>query len=231
MNYVAHLKAFSVKRKQTPISANGLALYYTLCEFDNELGWMDWFTICNTTLQGLSGLSLSALKRARGELATKGFIKYREGTGNQAGKYLIVRFEPQTEPQSEPQSDPQTEPQSEPQVSHKVDTLNKLNQTKPNSKEKDNKKKFVPPTVEEVKAYCAERKNNVNAEKFVSYYSSNGWMVGRNKMRDWKAAVRTWEKNNFDKPTPDVKPSAPSSYDLSAYQKNAMSKPLEYRKK
>ncbi len=56
-------------------------------------------------------------------------------------------------------------------------------------------KRFTPPTVEEVKAYCAERKNNVDAQRFVDYYTSNGWLVGKNKMKDWRAAVRTWERN------------------------------------
>jgi predicted phage replisome organizer len=57
-------------------------------------------------------------------------------------------------------------------------------------------KRFTPPIVEEVKAYCAERKNNVDAQRFVDYYTSNGWLVGKNKMKDWRAAVRTWERNS-----------------------------------
>ena len=55
-------------------------------------------------------------------------------------------------------------------------------------------KRFTPPTVDEVRAYCQERGNCVNPQRFVDYYSSNGWMVGKNKMKDWKAAVRTWEQ-------------------------------------
>lgn len=65
---------------------------------------------------------------------------------------------------------------------------------------KDKTKHFTKPTVEEIKAYCLERHNNVDADKFYNYYESNGWMVGRNKMKDWKASVRTWERNNYDKP-------------------------------
>lgn len=57
-------------------------------------------------------------------------------------------------------------------------------------------KRFTPPTLEEVRSYCAERRNNVDAQRFVDYYTSNGWLVGKNKMKDWKAAVRTWERNN-----------------------------------
>lgn len=56
------------------------------------------------------------------------------------------------------------------------------------------KKRFRPPSVEEVEEYCFERNNKVDAEKFVDFYASNGWKVGKNPMKDWKAAVRTWEK-------------------------------------
>lgn len=59
-------------------------------------------------------------------------------------------------------------------------------------------KRFVPPTVDEVKAYCLERKNNIDAQYFCDYYESKGWMIGKNKMKDWKCSVRTWEKNNFN---------------------------------
>jgi hypothetical protein len=55
-------------------------------------------------------------------------------------------------------------------------------------------RRFNPPTIEDVKSYCLERKNSVDAEKWFNHYTANGWMVGRNKMKDWKAAVRTWEK-------------------------------------
>lgn len=58
-------------------------------------------------------------------------------------------------------------------------------------------KRFTPPTLEEVTAYCIERGNNVDAQHFIDYYTSNGWLVGKNKMKDWKAAVRTWERNGY----------------------------------
>lgn len=55
-------------------------------------------------------------------------------------------------------------------------------------------KRFVPPTVDEVRAYCLERGNGIDPQRFIDHYTSNGWMVGKNKMKDWKAAVRTWEQ-------------------------------------
>lgn len=56
-------------------------------------------------------------------------------------------------------------------------------------------KRFVPPTVEEVRDFCLERNNGIDAEAFVDFYQSKGWYVGKNKMKDWKAAVRTWERS------------------------------------
>jgi predicted phage replisome organizer len=58
------------------------------------------------------------------------------------------------------------------------------------------RKPFIPPTVEEVSTYCTERGNSVDAEAFVDFYASKGWMIGKNKMKDWKAAVRTWEQGD-----------------------------------
>ena len=62
------------------------------------------------------------------------------------------------------------------------------------------RKRFEKPTLSEIEQYCIERKNNVNAEQFFDYYESNGWKVGKNSMKDWKAAVRTWERSEYRKP-------------------------------
>jgi hypothetical protein len=59
---------------------------------------------------------------------------------------------------------------------------------------------FVKPTVEQVREYCQERTNSVDAQRFVDHYESNGWKVGKNAMKDWRASVRTWEKNEHGKP-------------------------------
>lgn len=59
--------------------------------------------------------------------------------------------------------------------------------------------RFARPTLEDVKAYCQQRGNHVDPEKFMAYYESNGWRVGRNPMKDWRAAVRTWERNGVER--------------------------------
>ena len=76
--------------------------------------------------------------------------------------------------------------------------------TKEKEREKESKEKvasgdapssrFVPPTVEEVREYCLERQNGIDPQAFVDFYASKNWMVGKTKMSDWKASVRTWEQ-------------------------------------
>ncbi len=76
-------------------------------------------------------------------------------------------------------------------------------------------KRFVPPTKQEVFDYCQERKNKVDANKFFNHYESNGWLVGKNKMKKWRAAIVTWEGNDFNsaKPNRGLSNSTPSKID------------------
>ena len=60
----------------------------------------------------------------------------------------------------------------------------------------NNKGRFKKPTVNDIKDYCLDRNNNIDAETFYDFYESKDWKVGKNKMKDWKACVRTWEKRN-----------------------------------
>lgn len=62
---------------------------------------------------------------------------------------------------------------------------------------------FVKPSFDEIKAYCKERSNTVDPQRFIDFYESKGWMIGKNKMKDWRAAVRTWERSEIiPKPEP-----------------------------
>jgi len=86
-----------------------------------------------------------------------------------------------------------------------VKFLNNLSSTKCTTINKNkvitiHNKYFNKPTVEEVHQYCNERKNKVCADAFIDFYESKGWMVGKNKMRCWKSAVRTWERTEEKKP-------------------------------
>ena len=63
-----------------------------------------------------------------------------------------------------------------------------------------NPRRFIPPTVDEVRAYCEARKNGIDAEHFLNYYASRGWKYGNTAIKDWKACVRTWENRGGVKP-------------------------------
>lgn len=81
-----------------------------------------------------------------------------------------------------------TEEETEPETDTEEDSNRERADKPPRSR-------FVPPSVDEVRAYCAERQNGVDADCFVDFYTANGWKQSRGKsIVDWKAAVRTWEK-------------------------------------
>ena len=113
----------------------------------------------------------------------------------------------------------------------------KSSKDKDKDKDKDDDKKgngarearFTPPSIEEVAAYCQERGNGVDAARFVDFYSSKGWMVGKSRMKDWRAAVRNWERSRDEKATPAKKPGYNVQHhdgDLSDLQKAAIQRML-----
>ena len=87
---------------------------------------------------------------------------------------------------------PEIELEIEKEIEKEIDSSAKSTTTK--------RKRFEKPSISDIKQYCMERNNNIDASQFFYYYESNGWKVGKNSMKDWKAAVRTWERNRYDQP-------------------------------
>ena len=87
---------------------------------------------------------------------------------------------------------PEIELEIEKEIKIEIDSSAKSTTTK--------RKRFEKPTLSEIKAYCIERGNKVDAQHFFDYYESNGWRVGKNSMKNWQAAVRTWERSEYRKP-------------------------------
>lgn len=106
-----------------------------------------------------------------------------------------------------------------------IDIEKDIREEKENNKKK---KRFTPPTIEEVKAYCEERGNSIDAEIFVNFYASKGWLVGKSPMKDWKACVRTWEKNE-SKPNKSAKPTAFNSFEQRSYDYDDLTEALMNR--
>lgn len=77
-----------------------------------------------------------------------------------------------------------------------------------NPLKRNTEKNIIPPTIKMVTEYCSQRKNKVNPQTFIDFYESKGWLIGKNRMKDWQAAVRTWEQKDIqgkNKFQPDFK--------------------------
>jgi uncharacterized protein YdaU (DUF1376 family) len=88
---------------------------------------------------------------------------------------------------------PNNNPDHNPEKSSSSSSL-PINTKDQDKSKKEPLKRFQPPTISEIVEYCQERKSRIDPEKFFAYYESNGWRVGRNPMKSWKAAITTWEK-------------------------------------
>jgi len=105
-----------------------------------------------------------------------------------------------------------------------VNKLNDLSETKlttinKNKKIKITNKLFKKPSVNDVELYCIERDNKIDAISFVNFYESKGWMVGKNKMKDWRACVRTWEMRAKNKKTNAPKTMSKLDAQINEWQK------------
>lgn len=78
---------------------------------------------------------------------------------------------------------------------HSIDK-NSIDKYSIEEKENTKRKRFIKPTIDEIQEYCNERNSGINAEAFYDFYESKNWYVGKNKMQDWKACVRTWEQRD-----------------------------------
>ena len=143
--------------------------------------------------------------------------KRSAANGRKGGRPAKPKQNPEPNPEPNPEEthgfsettetyNPDQNPDQNPDVTQTEPTLLK---SKSKSKEKDPKgskekksprvspNRFVPPTLEEVEAYVAEKGYHFSPAAFIAHYESNGWMVGRNRMKSWKSACATWEHNNF----------------------------------
>ena len=158
----------------------------------------DW----DYTVAGLCSInkeSKSAIQSALKELEEYGYL-VRTRTKDEKGQfdYIYDIFEQPRHGDPRPENQVTENPRTEnvPQLNTNNKILNnKILKDKVN-KERDGASRFARPSLEEVREYCEERGNSVDPEHFIDYYEANGWKVGKNSMKDWKAAVRNWEKRD-----------------------------------
>lgn len=107
-----------------------------------------------------------------------------------------------TEPQNEPQNEPQTDHRQttdEPQTDLNKNDNNVNNENNDKKVSKGKTSRFTPPTIKEIEEYKIEKGYTIDAERFFDFYESKGWFVGKNKMKDWKAAIRNWAKREKER--------------------------------
>ena len=209
MNYILEINAFEQWTETHYLPIPSQLLWYRLMSICNKAGWSEWVTVGNQRLMATLQMSREAsFIKARDELIKAGLIEYQKGKKGCPNKYRMVSFTFKNEVESVVESVVQNVVKSEVQTEVESVAIYKLKQNE--TKEKDanaSKKKFAPPSLEEVEAYCKERGNTVDAAQFIDFYASKGWLVGKVVMKDWKAAVRTWERNRTTTSFSQSKPS------------------------
>ena len=184
------------------------SFYEAISDLEPEDRMKVYDAICEYALNGtepeISGVASAMFKMAKPQIdannkryenGKKGGRPPKEETEIEPTENQNETKEEAKENQNETKTKPkanQEETKTEPNVNVNVNVNDK---EKDVSKDTSKKKAFVKPTLEEVRAYCLERQNGIDAERFIDYYESNGWKVGKNPMRDWRACVRSWEKN------------------------------------
>lgn len=153
-------------------------------------------------LAGLCGITTRAMQKILKRLTDGGFLKKSDVYHNGVKYCAYQTYEQSSHPTKKVRT-----PYEQSSYNNKEDKETCINtSTLSSARTREKKIEFVPPTVEEVRAYCEERGNGVDAEAFVAFYQSKGWKVGTSPMKDWRASVVTWEKREAAEAT---QPRAP----------------------
>ena len=165
----------------------------------------------NLNINGLStalNISVAKVRSALASLEVAGYVrKYRvkESNGQFAGWDYEVYSEPLTDISKNRRSENADIGENRPSENGGV--YNKIYNQNRDIKEKEKKNNtFRKPSLSEVQEYCRSRNNGIDAEAFIAFYESKGWMVGKSPMKDWKSAIITWEKSRKATPTPNPSP-------------------------
>jgi len=173
------------------LPANAKLLYGELTALSNEKGYC-WAG--NDYFAGLYEVSKTSVSKWVSALRDTGYIEiqleYAEGTKQILHRYIRIVKDPIEEKLNTPLrkvNDP---------IEEKFKDNNTLNTTSNNTK---NKGRFTPPTLTEVIEQCNRTGANIDPQGFIDFYESKGWMIGRNKMKCWRSAIRTWSRKEREK--------------------------------
>lgn len=198
MTYIDLVNNFWQKDIEHRFSDKDIALYFYLLKTCNSIGWKNPFGLSNLMTVAQFGWGKQALDTAKQRLQRADLIDFKCAFGRgRVYQYIIKGIDSDTfsDTFSLPFSPTFSNPKAETSLDIDID---KEKNKKKNSSKKENVR-FVIPTVELIDEYCIKRANGIDAEQFFDYYQSKDWMIGHSPMRDWRAAVRTWERNEQKK--------------------------------
>ena len=209
-SYIDRINAFWNWRLFNPVPDKAVALYFAILHCANRAGFPDEVCVPNSTLLSLVDMEKRDLYRFRNVLVQVGLIAIDKGHKGQAAVYRLsfisdkygtnVVTNPVTNVVTNPVTNPVTN--TAPYIDKDMDTDKDLKETLSNDSVK---KRFTPPSVDQVREYCLERNNGIDPQAFVDFYTANGWVQGKGQkpIRDWKACIRTWEQKRKQEPATD----------------------------
>lgn len=231
MNYIELINRFWRLRRSVRITSLQADVYFCLVQECNLRGWPEEFKMTNKLLCLTIGIAEPSLAGARRRLAQLELISFTGGVRNIAAPCYKILPVLEVNKRNFGTSDNTDNDGRKESVSHAASPLNiKQNKKKDTSfdsfglpsssldssgKEERKPAPFVPPTVQEVEAYCTLRGNTVDAVRFVNFYASKGWMLKHSPMKNWKAVVCAWEKSSFSDKRPSSGRTNTSSTDTS----------------
>ena len=201
MNYLQEIIAFERWLEANHLPCLSQLLWYRLLALCNRAGWPEWIAVDNQRLMSMIQTERQAsMVLYRDALIASGLMEYHKGAKGKPGRYKLFSFNFVHESCENSAENPERILRESCAIpvtisSYPTDTQ-KLKENRADAP------RFTPPSYDEVRAYCTERRYAVDAETFVDFYAAKGWKVGTTSMKDWKAAVRTWAKRNAQRTQP-----------------------------
>ncbi|MDU1892239.1 MAG: hypothetical protein E6767_16265 [Dysgonomonas sp.] len=196
MNYIDLINKAWELREQGILTMHEHDLFNYLVHKCNKLNWKNSFSQSTKIICAVLGINRNMLTHRRKRLKQLGLIDFKEGlTKVKPAEYTICNLK-------------------ETPVYEQDKTNKKSEPTKKNKEKNVKKNRFEKPTIEEISLYCSERKNEVDAHQFFDFYQSKDWMIGKNKMKDWRAAVRSWEIKQRNVKHPFTKHAKDKRYEM-----------------
>ena len=201
MDCLAQLDAFCTIAEADELPASAQVIYIHLLNINGRLHWREWFSVANSMMEKLTGLTNKTIVSAKNRLKQSGLIDYKSD-GKKTTRYRIITHDSTQDcKQNTIQAITQDSIQGSIQDGIQTTTqLKRLSTLKRVVREKPDAKKFMPPSIDEVKQYCKEKNLVVDADYFFTYFQENDWKDSKGiKVKSWKQKMLTWNKFELER--------------------------------